>query len=106
MIIAIDFDGTIVKDNKYPSLKYELQENCKEVLNNLSKKHQLVLCTARRTWYFIPAVIFIKKHKLPVKIYYGKPFANVYIDDKNLNCNKIDWLEIEKEINNECNRLL
>ena len=101
MIIAIDFDGTIVEDNKYPCIKYKFKEYAKEAINNIAKKHNLILCTARYGWYILPAIWFIRKNKLPIKIYKGKPYADIYIDDKNLGCKDINWKNIEKELLNE-----
>ena len=38
MIVAVDFDNTIIEPVKYPDTSYKLKENCKEVLNRLNKK--------------------------------------------------------------------
>ena len=104
LLIALDFDGTVVKhkDKFTFDLDYELFENCKEVLERLNKKGvEFVLNTARTDIRRLLAILYIKVHKLPIKsqIFNSKPCADVYIDDKNLECRKIDWLEIEKEIN-------
>lgn len=104
MIIAVDFDNTLIEKVKYPSIKnYKLKKNVKNTLEELSRHNKLILCTSRHGWYFIPAVLFIKKHKLPIKIHYGKPSADIYIDDKNLGCKGIDWLEIKELILKEVN---
>lgn len=98
MTIAIDFDGTIIENVKYPALRYKFKPHAKQVLTRLAKHHKLVLCSARYGWYMIYGILFIKYHKLPIHIHFGKPVADVYIDDKNLDSEKIDWLEIEKKI--------
>lgn len=102
MLLAIDFDGTIVDFADTPfTTKYKFKENCKEVIERLSKNHELVLNTSRfgiRRFY---AIRFIHKNKLPIKIplFSRKVVADIYIDDKNLECEQIDWLIIEKLIN-------
>lgn len=98
MIIAVDFDGTLIEDIQYPSTDYILKPGVEEVINNLVKNHTIVLCTARYGWYFWDAVQFIQKIKLPILIQQGKPVADIYIDDKNLNCSRIDWYEILDQI--------
>lgn len=102
MKVAIDFDKTLVKSIEYPSFDYEFVENSEDVIRRLSKKGiTFLLNTARSGWYRLPAIYFIKRNKLPVKcsLLNKKPKAKLYIDDSNIFCNKIDWLEIEKEIN-------
>lgn len=103
MRIAIDFDGTIVKQVLYPSIKYEFMPDAETVIRTLALKHTLILNTARYGWYRIPALIFIKRRHLPIQvpIFNKKCVADIYIDDHNLYCKGIDWLEIEKEIDNE-----
>ena len=65
-------------------LNYNLLPHVSEVIKELHNKGiEFVLCTARYGWYFLPAVIFIKKNRLPIKIFYGKPSADIYIDNKN-----------------------
>lgn len=99
MIIGVDFDGTIVKEVPFPVLKYEFIDNAKYIINKLYKEgNKFILCTARYGWYIIPAYIFIIKNKLPIKLYYGKPEADIYIDNKNLGCKDINWLDIYKEV--------
>ena len=99
MIVAVDFDGTLIEEVEFPQLSYSLLPNASEVIRELHNKGvEFVLCTARYGWYFIPAVVFIKKNKLPIKIFYGKPNADIYIDNKNLGTELIDWLKIKEAI--------
>lgn len=103
LLIGLDFDGTVIKHKKKFTydLDYELFENCKNVLDKLSKNGvKFVLNTARtglRRWL---AILYIKVNKLPIKVEFfnKKPVADIYIDDKNLYTKKIDWVKIEKEI--------
>ena len=101
LIVALDFDGTVIKKCDFPCLKYEFKKDAKEVINYLhSKGVVFILNTARYTWYRWPAFIFIWKNKLPIKIniFNKKPDADIYIDDKNLGCKGINWKNIEKEL--------
>lgn len=103
LLVAVDFDGTIVKlKPKFTfDLNYELYENCSEVLNRLRLKDvDFVLNTARTGVRKLLAILYIKTHRLPIKsnISNSKPSADIYIDDKNLECKEINWLDIEKQI--------
>ena len=99
MIVAVDFDGTLIEEVEFPQLNYNLLPHVSEVIKELHNKGiEFVLCTARYGWYFLPAVIFIKKNRLPIKIFYGKPSADIYIDNKNLGTENIDWLKIKEAI--------
>ena len=101
MKIAIDFDGTLVEPSKFPTFKYQFKPHAEEVIRWFGKLGiSMVLNTARYTWYRLPAILFIKKNKLPIKVQWinKKPQADLYIDDANIFCNGIDWLKIEKEV--------
>lgn len=110
MIVALDFDETLIEKIEYPNRKYKLKEDAYKVINKMHNIYKIdfVLNTQRYGWYFWSAVHFIKKNKLPIKIKLTpyKIKADIYIDDKNLGCKKIDWLEIEeiilKEVNKSC----
>lgn len=99
MIVGIDFDGTLVEQVQYPCLTYKLKPNAKEVILRLSKDGFIFrLNTARTTWYRLPCILFIWKHKLPIEtfLFNQKVVADIYVDDRNLECDEIDWLKIEK----------
>lgn len=101
MIIGVDFDNTLVQETSFPCFNYKLKENAKEVILRLSKLGvNFRLCSARRNWYRIIAIIFIIRNKLPTKTYIfnRKPVADLYIDDRNIDTKNIDWLEIERKI--------
>ena len=103
MIVAIDFDGTLVEQAVYPQIKYKLKPNAETVILRLSKMGiNFKLNTARTTWYRLPAIWFIKKNKLPIEtfLFNQKVVADVYIDDRNLFCKEINWLKIEEELLN------
>ena len=90
MIIAIDFDGTVVK-HKYPLIGEDVGaiEILKELLSN---GHQLILYTMRSNEYLLEAEVYLKSRGIEL---YGvnenpqqkewtnsnKVYANLYIDD-------------------------
>jgi hydroxymethylpyrimidine pyrophosphatase-like HAD family hydrolase len=98
LIIAIDFDGTIV-DNKYPEVG-KLKSHAKEVINFLHEKgHKIIIWTCRGRSLEQDAVDFLDlngiyydycNNNLPESIQYWKFESrkisyDVLIDDRNLN---------------------
>ena len=107
MLVAIDFDGTIVDFTDTPfTTNYTLKEHCKEVLDRLSRNNELILNTSRYGIRRLYAIHYIHKNKMPIKtpLLNRKVSADIYIDDKNLECSQIDWLMIEKAINERSNQ--
>ena len=101
MIVAVDFDNTLIEEIDYPSINYTLKPHAKETILNLTSKGvEFRLNTARTNWFRFPCIWFIKKNNLPIKTYIfnQKVRADIYIDDSNLYCEKIDWYEIEREL--------
>ncbi len=97
MIIAIDFDGTIV-EHKYPKIG-ETKLFAFETLKELQKQgHQLILWTYRAGKELKSAVDFCKKNGIEFyavnknyseevfdeKIMSRKIYADIYIDDRNI----------------------
>jgi len=107
MIIAIDFDGTIV-ENKYPKIG-TLRKGAKAVINRLyDSGHFIIIYTCRGGQQGNEAYQFLKQkrikfHKFNENAPYemikfvpsAKIFADVYIDDKNLG-GIPEWKEIER----------
>lgn len=117
MIIAVDFDGTIV-EHEYPSIGAELP-HCRRVLKALiAKNHQIILYTMRDKKELNDAVEFVREHmQIPL---YGintnpqqrewtsspKAYAQIYIDDAALGVPLIypvgkkrpfvNWLRVEE----------
>lgn len=101
MTIGIDFDGTLVEEVEYPSVEMKPLPRAISSIRKLAKMgHRLVLCSARYGWYRELAKGFILAHNLPIE--YSKtrlkPSCDIYIDDRNLGCGKIDWKEIVEKI--------
>lgn len=109
MIIAIDFDGTIV-ENAFPEIG-ALRKNAKEVINRLYKEgHDIIVNTCRSGRDETGAIIFLVKSGIPFhcvnrnlektiaeyNIDSRKISADVYIDDRNLQGVPDDWEEIYK----------
>jgi hypothetical protein len=97
MIIAVDFDGTIVED-KYPEIG-KLKPFAKWVINALRHEgYYMILWTSRRDKELLEAKEFLLKEGIIFDAFnesnpeniakYGcdtrKIFADLYIDDKNL----------------------
>lgn len=96
MIIAIDFDGTIVT-NKYPGVG-ELMTNAKETINELFKEHAIIINTCRAGEHLEACKAFLRENSInyhfinenaSIRInQYGtdtrKVSADLYVDDKNI----------------------
>jgi histidinol phosphatase-like enzyme len=98
MILAIDFDGTIVED-EYPKIG-KLRPNAKKFINKLSKEgYFIIIWTCRTQEYGFEAEQFLIENGIKfdeinkscpanVEAFIGndtrKVFANLYIDDKGL----------------------
>lgn len=96
MIIAVDFDGTIVK-HKYPSIGKEIPYAIKTLKLFKERGHTLILWTYRCGDELTKAVRFCEKKGLKFdavnnnyegeeydKSYSRKIYADIYIDDRNL----------------------
>lgn len=101
MIVAIDFDNTLIESIDYPEVNYKLMPYAREAIMNLHEKGvEFRMNTSRTDWFRIPVILFVKREKLPIKTYLfnKKVRADIYIDDSNLYCDHIDWKEIEQEL--------
>lgn len=96
MIIAVDFDGTIVK-HKYPAIGKEIPFAIKTLKLMQEKGHQIILWTYRSGKELEDAIQFCEKRGLTFHAvnnnfedeefdnsYSRKIYADVYIDDRNL----------------------
>jgi hydroxymethylpyrimidine pyrophosphatase-like HAD family hydrolase len=111
-IVAVDFDGTIVKPSPHPHLllDFELQPNVKEVLEWAHQHFYLILWTCRNNQPLNNAINFLNKHQIKFdSINENAPFldfttsrkifAEYYIDDKT--GTRINWLQIKNFLINE-----
>ncbi len=96
MIIAVDFDGTIVK-HKYPAIGKEIPYAIKTLKLIQDKGHRLILWTYRSGKELDEAVKFCEKRGLTFyavnndfegeefdNTYSRKIYADMYIDDRNI----------------------
>lgn len=111
MIIAIDFDGTIV-ENEWPEIG-EPKWNVFKIINKLQNEgHTLILNTCREGILLKKAQKFLKENdvyfeyinsnsKEKIEKYYDarKIGADIYIDDLSLGGIPDDWAEIYRMIN-------
>jgi len=95
MIIAVDFDGTCVKDG-YPNIGDPMPGAVQTLKALLRRDHKLILWTCREGQQLQDAVDWCQKHDItlvginqtPLDLDFRanggtKIFANVYIDDRN-----------------------
>jgi ribonucleotide monophosphatase NagD (HAD superfamily) len=104
LIVAIDYDGTIVEDGHSNNPK--AMPNAFEVIKRLAKnKHKLILFTCREGKTLEAAVKFCKDNgitfnavneSIDKSLSYAKhkPVADIYIDDRAI-MTKIDWKKFE-----------
>ena len=110
MIIAVDFDGTIV-EHKYPEIGDELPFATSTLKMLANQQHSLILWTVRRGKLLDDAIEWCKKRgeefyavnkNFPEEVLsetncYGKINADLFIDDRNLG-GIPDWGVIYKMI--------
>ena len=106
-VVAVDFDGTITKDNRFPEVIGVVRDGCKEAIDYIRQKNKVVLWTCRCGEYLDEAIRFLQENGIEVDavnddIYgkYGKTdrkiMADIYIDDKNIFCTEVDWAEVKR----------
>jgi hydroxymethylpyrimidine pyrophosphatase-like HAD family hydrolase len=109
-IIAVDFDGTLVKelDKAYLATEFELMPNAKEVINWMYDKFYIILWTCRNEKFLQNAVGFLNKNAI---VFHAinenadfldfetspKIYADIYIDNRAM-C-EINWLKIKDYLN-------
>ena len=108
MIIAIDFDGTIVHDD-FPNIG-PLQPYAKEVINRLHDAgHYIIIWTSRNGNSLIDAINYLLEHGVSFdRINDSEPgnrsqymhdtrkiYADTYIDDRNLG-GFPGWVSVEQ----------
>ena len=108
MIIAIDFDGTIVQ-HQYPEIGSEIPFATSTIRKLIEEQHQIILWTVRRGKLLQDAVDWCKERGIEFyavnKSYpeenadsaYAKVNADLFIDDRNLG-GLPDWGNIYRMI--------
>ncbi len=110
MIIAIDFDGTIVR-GEYPAIAGLMPYAAETIRAFKNKGHYLIINTCRTGDNLLSAINYLLEHNIPfdrvndnnpenTRKYNGssrKIYAHVYIDDKNLG-GFPGWLQAEDQI--------
>lgn len=109
MIIAVDFDGTIV-EHRYPEIGNVIPNSFKVLKKLKADGHILLLWTYRSGEELEKAVKYCKKHGFEFHAvnnnssdeeydmtYSRKIYADLYIDDRNIN-GLPDWNTIYKTI--------
>ena len=103
-VIAIDFDGTITKENLYPDIG-EFRENAVECIKKLQEHNNCFLFTCRQGKALMNAVQSLLDKGVCIDLFspydfdvaFGrKPIADYYIDDRAMFDKEPDWYEIEK----------
>ena len=99
MIIAIDFDGTIV-EHRFPEIGNPLPDAFETLKKWQFKGHELILWTCREDKLLLEALYFcegnglyfhaINENVKSTKIAPRKVYADWYIDDRAM-LKKIDW---------------
>lgn len=111
MIIAVDFDGTIV-EHEFPEIGNEIPHAFKTLKSIQELGHILILWTYRSGKELMDAVEYCRKNGVefyainnntPDEIFdpsiSRKIYADIYIDDRNI-LGLPDWLTIQKMIKN------
>jgi hydroxymethylpyrimidine pyrophosphatase-like HAD family hydrolase len=107
-IIAVDFDGTIVKDVRHAHLKFDfdLMPNSKEVLLWMRQHFFLILWTCRTDQVLRNALNYLNKHDIRFHAVNenapfldfetsNKIYADYYLDNRSTD---IDWLKVKAEL--------
>lgn len=119
MIIAIDFDGTIVT-HEYPAIGKPVEDAIPVIQQLISKGHKIILYTMRSDRFLSDAVEYLKRaginlfgvnHNPEQDRWTNSPkvYAQLYIDDAALGCPLIypedsltppyvDWDSVQKEL--------
>lgn len=98
-IIFVDFDKTITDNSPFP-ITGKLREGCKECLLKLAENgNTLIVNTMRKGADLKEAKKLVKEWGLPIQSFNyknNKIKADLYIDDKNIFIEEINWYDILK----------
>ena len=65
-VVAVDFDGTITKDNKFPDVIGVVRDGCKEAIDYIRKNNKVILWTCRTGKHLDEAIAFLKANEIEV----------------------------------------
>jgi hydroxymethylpyrimidine pyrophosphatase-like HAD family hydrolase len=111
MIIAVDFDGTIV-EHKFPEIGKEIPHAIDTLKFFQGLGHKIILWTCREKNYLVKAIDFLNdkglyfdaiNENIEDLIEYSprKIFADMYVDDRSFPGFKLDmWLELKDYVIN------
>ena len=107
MIIAVDFDGTLV-EHRYPDIGKTIVKTLSLVRQAQSAGHKIILYTCRGGEDLLEAITWCKDRGIELaavnedvpevkdsefgKSKSSKPFADIYLDDRALNVEDIEKL--------------
>jgi len=109
MIVAVDFDGTVV-EHRYPEIGKELDDGVRVLKRLLLNGHRLILFTMRSgktlldavDWFYDRGINLWGINTNPMQKKWTtspKAFADIIIDDSALGCpmneDGVDWIEVE-----------
>lgn len=109
MVIAIDFDGTITKESKYPEIG-ELRNDAITCIKKLQEHgHECFLWTCRQGKTLTDAINALLEAGIAMSVmspydfsvaFGRKPIADVYIDDLAFKAygESVDWSRIESNL--------
>ena len=95
-IIAVDMDGNLCREVCWTETECELATpnlTMIKTVNELSKKHHIVIYTARKDKLIPATLVWLRKNEVHFDAISNKKMpANVYIDDRAINTNDFDAL--------------
>jgi hydroxymethylpyrimidine pyrophosphatase-like HAD family hydrolase len=118
MIIAVDFDGTVV-DHRFPEVGPDVPGAVSALKELVADGHKIILWTMRSDVYLAHAVEWYAAHEIPLygvnvnpgqKIWTSSPkaYAHAYVDDAAVGCPLItlaafnrpcvDWPEVMRRL--------
>lgn len=104
-VVAIDFDGTVTKENLYPKIG-ELREGVVDAINTIAKNNVVCIWTCREGKELDQAYNFLNYKNITFHYINASPYdslnpkmrkiiADYYIDDRNIFM-KVDWKKIKQ----------
>lgn len=104
-VVAIDFDGTVTKENLYPRIG-DLRDGVVDAINTIAKNNIVCIWTCREGKELNQAFNFLNQKNITFHYINASPYdkynfkmrkiiADYYIDDRNIFAD-IDWKKIKQ----------